>query len=67
MQTSPPTDPLDALRQLTPAEIEERLATLRAEDAALRTILRSLRARERVRRRLASTAIASLPSQEAKQ
>jgi hypothetical protein len=40
-------DALALLSRLTLAEIEARIATLRAEDAALRTLLRALRARER--------------------
>lgn len=44
-----PIDPLDALRRLTPDEIERRIAEIDGERDALRTILRSLRARERAK------------------
>ncbi len=45
------TDALTALRQLTLAEVEQRLADLDAERAALTLLRRSLAARERARRR----------------
>ncbi len=49
--TSPTIDPLDALRRLTPQDIEARLDELRAEDKSLRVLLRSLRARESATKR----------------
>jgi hypothetical protein len=45
------TDALAALRQLSLAEVEQRLADLDAERAALSLLQRSLAARERARRR----------------
>jgi hypothetical protein len=47
----PATDPLDALRHLTIDEVEQRLADLDAERAALSLIRRSLAARDRAHRR----------------
>jgi hypothetical protein len=49
-----PTDPIAALRHLTLADIERRLADLNAERSALTTIRRALAARERARRRAAA-------------
>jgi hypothetical protein len=46
-----PIDPLDALRTLTPEQIERRLAEIDGERTALSTLLRSIRARDRARRR----------------
>jgi len=45
------TDTLSVLRHLTLAEVEQRLADVDAERAALSLLRRSLAARERVRRR----------------
>jgi hypothetical protein len=45
------TDPLAALRQLSLAEVEQRLADLDAERAALSLLRRSLAAPDRARRR----------------
>lgn len=47
----PDTDALAALRQLSIAEVEGRLADLDAERAALSLLRRSLIARDRARRR----------------
>jgi hypothetical protein len=44
-------DALAALQQLTLAEVEERLADLDAERAALSLLARSLAARDRAKRR----------------
>lgn len=49
-------DPLDALRRLTPEQLEIRIADLDAERTALSRLLRSLRAGERARRRTLSRA-----------
>ncbi len=48
-----PADALAALRHLSLAEVEQRLADLDAERAALATLRRSLAARDRVKRRIA--------------
>jgi hypothetical protein len=42
---------LDAIRQLTPAQIESRIADLDAERTVLSRLLRSIRAGERARQR----------------
>jgi hypothetical protein len=52
---SPSPDALAALRQLTLAEVEQRLADLAAERAALSLLRRSLAARDRARRRAVFT------------
>jgi hypothetical protein len=48
------SDPVALFTSLTPDEIESRLRELAAEENALRVLLRSLRARERTRKRLAT-------------
>ena len=53
------TDALSALRLLTLAEVEQRLAELDAERAALSLLRRSLVARERARRRSEQRSTAS--------
>ena len=45
------SDPLDILRSLTATDIESRLDRLAQDEAALRTLLRAARAREREARR----------------
>jgi hypothetical protein len=50
------TDALATLRQLTLSEVEQRLADLDAERAALSLLRRSLAARDRARRRADSCA-----------
>jgi hypothetical protein len=48
MQTSAPAiDPVAVLSRLSPDQIESRIEQLRAEDAALRVLLRAIRARDR--------------------
>jgi hypothetical protein len=49
--TAPQPDALAALRQLTLTEVEQRIADLDAERAALALLRRSLAARDRARRR----------------
>jgi hypothetical protein len=50
MEITPlPTDAIQVLRSLTPDQVEARLVEIAAEQSALSTILRSLKARERVR------------------
>jgi hypothetical protein len=44
-------DPLAVLESLTVADLEARLRETLAQEKALRTLLRSVRARERVRQR----------------
>lgn len=44
------TNPLKLFNSLTIEDLEDRLAELVAEDKAIRTLLRSLKARERARR-----------------
>jgi hypothetical protein len=51
MDTTPTTDAVDALRRLTPDQIETRIADLDAERAMLSRMLRSLQAGERARQR----------------
>jgi hypothetical protein len=51
MSTTIAADALDAIRRLTPQEIESRLAELDAERTTLSRLLRSLRAGERARQR----------------
>lgn len=51
MSTTIQADALSAIRQLTPEQIESRLADLDAERTTLSRLLRSLRAGERARRR----------------
>jgi hypothetical protein len=52
METKPETtEALTALRHITLAEVEQRIADVDAEKAALSLLRRSLAARERVRRR----------------
>ena len=55
MSTSSPTfDPVATITDLNPATILSRLDQIRAEDAALRVLLRSVRAYERERARAAA-------------
>ena len=57
MKTVPgTTDPLATLRQLSLAEVEQRLAELDAERAALSTLRRSIAARDRAKQRAHRTA-----------
>lgn len=53
-KTNANPDPVALFASLTSDEIESRLRDLTAEENALRVLLRSLRARERTRKRLAT-------------
>ena len=51
MSTTNATDTLNAIRKLTPQQLEARLADLDAERATLSRLLRSVRAGERARQK----------------
>lgn len=51
MSTTIAADTLDAIRKLTPEQLESRLAELDAERTTLSRLLRSVRAGERARTR----------------
>ena len=51
--TCPQTSAIDLFQQLSIADLEARLVEEKGEEVALRTLLRSLKAKERARKRSA--------------